>query len=55
MSYVILIRDPSTDQVLAITNEDDRIQVFQTIDAAREEMRKNEVCSEWPCEIVEAP
>lgn len=53
--YVILIRNPNSDQVLAITDEDDRIAVFPTLEIAREEVRKNEVCSAWPCEVVEAP
>lgn len=53
--YVILIRNPSTDEVLAITDGDDRIAVFPTIGAAREETRKHSVCSAWPCEITEAP
>lgn len=58
MSYVVLVRNPTNDSVLLITEdtESDKAAIYETEDAA-EKAALNDipVCRAWPYSVVEAP
>ena len=56
MSYIILVRNPRNDGIIAISDETgDEIAVYETEEEAEEAARHITVCQAWPYVIVEAP
>ena len=55
MSFVILIRNPSNDRVIAVTTDGDNIATYETEDEAEKEAHRVPVCKAWPYVVVEAP
>lgn len=60
MSYVILVRNPRNDRIIAITDgsiesDDPPIAVYETEEEAEEAAAHTTACQAWPYSIVEAP
>lgn len=58
MGYVILVRNPGNDSVVAITKGEDvheTLVVFATENEADEAAVNIKLCQAWPYAIVEAP
>lgn len=55
MSYVILVRNPSSGSILAVRDDDEKIAVYETEEEAEHAASETFLCQHWPYAIVEAP
>ncbi len=53
MSCIVLTKNPGTDGVIAITDEDGEIKVFDTCDEAEDMAQMQTMCVAWGYQIVE--
>jgi hypothetical protein len=53
MSYIVVMRNPTTKKPLAVTDDDGEIADFETEDAAVSAAARVRVCEAWGYQVVE--
>lgn len=55
VQYVVLVRNPGNNTILAIQHEDGKLATWPTFEDAAHGVEDHILCQSWPYEIVRAP